>query len=137
MRIYQGMLLGSLLLCCATVQAGPIYKWIDPAGRIHYGDQPQPGWKRVEVNAPPGSGGPAPAPAAKPAGAAADSGAAALAPDAEQCENKRKSLESYQKATRLVERDSLGREKEFTPEDRQKLIDLTQQQVEQVCAGLE
>lgn len=135
MRIYQGMLLGSLLLCCAAVQAGPIYKWIDPAGRIHYGDQPQPGWKRVEVNAPPSSGGPAQAD--KPAGAATESGAAALAPDAEQCENKRKSLESYQKAARLVERDSLGREKEFTPEDRQKLIDLTQQQVDQACAGLQ
>lgn len=134
MRIYQGMLLGSLLLCCAMAQAGPIYKWIDPAGRIHYGDQPQPGWKRVEVNAPPSSGGPAPA--AKPDGAVA-SGGSALEPDAAQCESKRKSLEAYQNAARLVERDSLGREKEFTPEDRQKLIDLTQQQVDQVCEGLE
>jgi hypothetical protein len=135
MRIYQWMLLG-LALATTPVFAGPVYKWVDPAGRIHYGDQPQPGWKRIEINAPPSSG--SPPPAAKPAAAAASaSGIAALAPDAEQCENKRKSLESYQKATRLVERDSLGREKEFTPEDRQKLIELTQQQLDQVCAGRE
>lgn len=122
MRMARVMALG-LALAMAPAMAAQVYKWVDAGGRIHYGDQPQPGWKRVDVNAPPAS--PAPGAASVQYGPV----------DKVACEQKRKDLESYQQAARLVERDALGREKEYSPEDRKKLIELTQKQADDTCSG--
>lgn len=124
MRMAKVVALG-LTLAMAPAMAAQVYKWVDAGGRIHYGDQPQPGWKRVDVNAPPASAPPGAAPAPVQYGSV----------DQAACEQKRKELESYQKAARVIERDALGREKEFNPEDRKKLVELTQKQVDDTCAG--
>ncbi|MDM4772691.1 DUF4124 domain-containing protein [Solimonas sp. SE-A11] len=124
MRMARVMALG-LALAVAPAMAAEVYKWVDPNGRVHYGDQPQPGWKRVGVNAPPASSpGSAPAPAAVPGEV-----------DKAACDKKKQELESYQKAARVVERDALGREKEYSAEDRQKLIALAQKETDDVCSG--
>ncbi len=121
MRMAKVVALG-LTLAMAPAMAAQVYKWVDAGGRIHYGDQPQSGWKRVDVNAPPASAAPGAASGLGPAEKAA-------------CEQKRKELESYQKAARVVERDALGREKEYSAEDRQKLIALAQKEADDICAG--
>lgn len=115
----------ALMLASLPVMAGEVYKWIDAGGRIHYGDQPQPGWKRVEVRAP-GSVGPAAAVTVN----AKDQAAARAA-----CEKKRKDVESYKAASRIVEQDALGREKEYSEDERNKLIEMTRKQADQACSG--
>ena len=126
MRMMRAVVLG-LMLASLPVAAAEVYKWVDANGRIHYGDQPQAGWKRVEVNAPPAS---APASGVAPAQPTRYG-----AVDQKACEQKKKDLESYEKATRVVERDALGKEREYSPEDRKKLIELTRKQADDTCAG--
>ncbi|PPE73362.1 hypothetical protein C3942_13915 [Solimonas fluminis] len=124
MRMARVVVLG-LALATVPAMAAEVYKWVDPSGRVHYGDQPQPGWKRVGVNAPPASSPGTPAPAAATYGEV----------DKAACEKKKQELESYQKAARVIERDALGREKEYSPEDRQKLIELARKQADDTCSG--
>ncbi len=123
MRMIKGLALG-LMLASLPVTAAEVYKWVDPAGGIHYGDRPQPGWKPVTVNAPPAS-----APGAQPVASAEK------AADPEVCKKKRDELESYQKAARVVERDALGREKVYSDEDRKKLVEMAQKDADKLCAG--
>lgn len=121
MRMARVVALG-LALAVVPAMAAEVYKWVDPNGRVHYGDQPQPGWKRVGVNAPPAS-----SPGSAPPAVSGEIDKAA-------CDKKKQELESYQKAARVVERDALGREKEYSAEDRQKLIALAQKEADDVCA---
>ena len=122
-----GMFAAAALLCmCAAAQAAEVYKWVDQQGRIHFGDRPQPGWKKMEVKSTSGDGrsSSAPAGSAPPAPQTASSAA---------CSTKRQQLESYRRATELVERNPLGEERALTEEQRTKLIQLTEQQIDQLC----
>ena len=40
---------------------------------------------------------------------------------------------TYKKASRIVETDSLGNKKEFSDEERQKLVEKTQKQITDSC----
>lgn len=126
MRMMRGVVLG-LMLASLPAAAAEVYKWVDAGGRIHYGDQPQPGWKRVDVNAPPASNQ---APGAAPAPVTTYGTV-----DRAACEQKRKDLESYEKATRLIERDGLGREREYSADERKQLIEMTKKQADDICSG--
>jgi len=97
--------------------AGQIYRWVDAAGRVHFGDNPQPGAQPVDVRVP----------------GAAIATTPTVRFDPVICESKRKELGSYKTAQRLVERDALGREKEYTGEDRVRLIAKTEQDVAKAC----
>lgn len=120
MNTLSGLLLLTLAL---SAQAAQLYKWTDKDGRVHYSDKPVASAQKVEVKAP----GPSqPATAADPKLAEAR---------AKECENKRTQLTEYQKATKVIERDSLGKEKEFSEEERVQLIARVQKQVDELCAA--
>ncbi|MEW6167378.1 MAG: DUF4124 domain-containing protein [Pseudomonadota bacterium] len=143
------------LMCFAVIaaaafaaSAGQVYKWVDPNGRVHFSDTPRPGWTAIDLNAP----GTAEAAAAEPAAADAtqardatsdaaveDEGAgagAAISPQlrAEECARAREQLESYRNATKIVERDAEGKEKEYSTKERLQLIQQTQQRVTELCS---
>jgi hypothetical protein len=49
------------------------------------------------------------------------------------CDAKKKRLDSYKTATKIVETDSLGRQHEYTEEEKKQLIQKTQQAVQETC----
>lgn len=112
-----------LAFAAGTAGAGKVYRWVDAQGKVHYSDRPD-GGKAVEVR----PGVTSTVPAAKPgADAAADEQRAAL------CTQKREQLATYKNASRIVEKDSLGNEKEFSAEEQLKLIEKTEQDIKALC----
>ena len=105
-----------------------VYKWKDADGRVHYGDQPASGAERVNAGA---INSVTPDDTAK---AAATEDQAKK--HTEECGRKRDQLVNYKKATRIVETDSLGNQKEFSEDERQKLIERTQKQITDGCADV-
>lgn len=120
-------------LCMATLasvsmaQAG-VYKWKDANGRVHYGDQAPSGAEKIKTG--PDNGEAAPA-----EGNSADADKQNQK-KIEECGRKRDQLATYKKASRIVETDSLGNQKEFNDEERQKLIEKTQKQIADGCGEL-
>lgn len=99
--------------------AAGVYKWVDTQGGIHYSDTAQPGWRRVDVS-----------PTVVDAGTLPPSAdASASGKRAAECKQKRDALVGYKTSARIVERNSLGVEHEYTPEEKQKLIAMTEQQL--------
>lgn len=45
-------LLTLMLLACPLASAGPVYKWVDENGVIHYSDQPHENAQKIHVGAP-------------------------------------------------------------------------------------
>jgi opacity protein-like surface antigen len=127
-------LLGALLLSglCAVAQAGDIYKWVDAKGRFHYSDVAQAGWTRVDDKT-----GTARASSEDSDGenreGDEEQASTAAARRAADCARAQEQLRTYRSATRIVERDSLGREKEYSDEDREKLLVVTEQQIASNC----
>ena len=112
-----------LLLCSAPVLASGVYKWTDKHGRVHYGDKPVLNAEKIKD---------------KPGTAAA---AVPLDEEARRkreadCKQQRDQLEVYQSAARLVEKDNLGNEREYTADDKKRLIDLTQAKIRSLCGAL-
>jgi len=122
MRMTSWMVLG-LMLLSAPAYSGQVYKWVDAAGHVHYSDQPHPGAKPIGPQT-------VVVPAAKETVVAGEK----LAPNLADCEKKKKDLDHYRTAAKIVERDALNREREFTQDERQQLVELTQRQVDQLCA---
>lgn len=109
-----------VLLLGFAAQAAQVYTWTDEKGRTHFSDKPVPSAKKIEVN---------------PPGAAAEAAAQETdaAKRAQACQAKREQVETYQKASKVIERDSLGRETEFSEAERQQLIARVQQQADEAC----
>ena len=107
---------------CAAANAGEVYKWVDPQGKVHYGDRPKHDAEQI-MSAPAGSGEATDPEATK----AAD--ARAL-----ECGRKKAQLENYRKASSIKETDSLGRTREYSDEERQKLLALTEREAAEACA---
>lgn len=119
--------LGLALLCIAgVVHAERIYRWTGADGKTYYGDMP-PGDARDVHGLEPRIGTSAPPPAAL-----TESEQEVAARQAE-CATKRAQLGTYRNAVQLVERDSLGRQREFTPEERQQLIAKVEAELEARC----
>lgn len=134
MRMTSWMVLG--LMLAAPAYAGQVYKWVDPDGRVHYGDQPMPGAKAVDLRTNRGTLATTD-PVAETSAAEDDAEpkpAEKLKPDPELCAQKKKELETYNTASKIVERDRLGRDKEYGEEEKKMLIERTQKQIEQACA---
>lgn len=117
--------LGAALLSAAA-SAGPVYKWVDPAGHFHFSDTPQPGWKRVEVR----SANAATSEIPQIAGGVDDTQRAL------DCKQKRDTLAGYRKASKIVERDALGQEREYSDEQKNQLIARAEQQAQNACADV-
>src|SRR3546814_15283983 len=99
--------------------AAGVYKWVDTQGGIHYSDTAQPGWRRVDISPTVVDAG-----ALQPSADASTSGKRAA-----ECKQKRDALVGYKTSARIVERNGLGVEHEYTPEEKQKLIAMTEQQL--------
>ncbi|HET8882630.1 MAG TPA: DUF4124 domain-containing protein [Solimonas sp.] len=106
-------------LVSVPVLAANVYKWVDAQGHFHFSDTAEPGWRRVDVSPTVVDGGPLPQTAAA---TASDKRAA-------ECRQKRDALVGYKTAARIVERNGLGVEHEYTAEEKQKLIAMTEQQL--------
>lgn len=106
---------------CAAANAGEVYKWVDKDGKVHYGDRPKHAAEQII--------------AAPVAGETADPEAAKAA-DARtaECGRKKAQLENYRKASSIKETDSLGRTREYSDEERQKLLALTEKEASEACA---
>lgn len=111
-----------IALLCAAAQAGEVYKWVDKDGVVHYGDQPKHEAETVQLRN---------ADAAQGAEPETDQAQAARAAE---CQRKRAQLESYRNASTIKETDNLGRTREYSSEERERLITLTEQQVAAACA---
>lgn len=122
----------SLCLASGVCQAEKIYRWTEADGRVNYGDLPPRGASNVvKIDR---------------RGAKADSVEAvqpgqASSPDElamrdVECARKREQLANYQNAARLVEKDSLGREREYSEEETALLIGRTEVEINVLCGGL-
>jgi len=112
----------SVLLVCAAASAGEVYKWKDKDGRVHYGDKPKDAAaESVMVESGSGSGVPS------------EGEAARVAREAE-CQKKKAQLEGYRKAPSLSEIDNLGKQREYTPAEREQYLAMTEKKVAELCA---
>lgn len=114
------LLLLALVLTSAAHAA--VYKWTDAKGRVHFSDKPVPSAKKIEPNPP-----------ANAAQATTDVSAEQAASHARECQDKQEQLVTYKNAARVVERDSLGHEKEYSADEKQKLIQITEAQIAKYC----
>lgn len=108
-------LLAALLLAAlvpGVAADGRIYRWVDAQGRVHYGDQPARGASEVRVPRVDASGSPA------------------------DCDRTRAELDNYRQAKDIVERDALGKERRYTPEERQQLIAITEGKLAAACGAV-
>jgi hypothetical protein len=113
-----------LLMCAVANAAGTSYRWTDAQGKIHFGDLPPPGATGVvETGSMPANSAASPPPTP-----AASSG---LGP--EECDRKLKQLQGYQNATSITETDGLGNRRDYTDDERKKLIARTQQAINDGC----
>lgn len=119
----------TLLLCATTLApAADIYKWKDAQGRVHYGNNPADGAEKIDVNAP-----------ASQIQLQKDREKALSADEKqakrlEDCKRSKEQLLTYQNAVNIIQKDSLGGEKELNDKERAKLVEITQQKIKDVCA---
>jgi hypothetical protein len=109
-----------LMLACAAASAD-VYKWKDQNGVWHYGDKPKHDAQQVEIK--PDSG------TAEPSVAEADRQGRD-----KECQDKKAQLEGWRKSTKMSEVDSLGREREFTKEERAQFMALQEKKMQEICA---
>lgn len=126
----------AVLMCAATFAAGAgqVYKWVDPNGRVHFSDTPRPGWAAMDLKAAPSLS----ADAADAVESSEEDGdgqgtAARERLRADECRRRKEQLDSYLAAAKIVQRDALGKEKEYSQEERLQLIEQTQKQVAELC----
>lgn len=144
MRRVIGGVLVMALCAAAAVQARVVYRWVDADGAEHFSDTPREGAVEHWLPDGPRSGaargvGTAPSRAPQvPSRAAAADEAPALDEDtaqelAQACKGKKTRLRELLDAQRVVETDSLGRERVYTDTERRELIQRTQDDIKLVC----
>ena len=128
MKIFLVIALAS---CALGVSAAEVYKWKDANGRTHYGDRPNRDAEKITVK--PGSG-------ADPS--IAESGRKELEAlkmkdqKYASCKEKQEQLETLKSAGKIIEKDGLGREKEYSGDEKQLLLQRAQSTYEKECAGV-
>ncbi|MGH8506063.1 MAG: DUF4124 domain-containing protein [Stenotrophobium sp.] len=111
-----------LLAVAVPALAGSVYQWTDTQGNVHFGDNPAQGAKKLNLDPTDGSAPPPQDAVAREAQRVAD------------CSRKRDQLTTFKSAARIVEKDALGKEHEYTGQERTQLIELTQKQVDTACS---
>lgn len=136
MRVLVLLLLGCLLLP-GLASAGKVYRWVDAQGRVHYGDQPARDARELrQLDAPRPAASNA-APEQSESEPTADASEDAAAARATACTAKREQLKSYETATTLIEKDTLGREREYSSEERAQLVERARGEVQSLCEPAE
>ncbi|MGH8541146.1 MAG: DUF4124 domain-containing protein [Stenotrophobium sp.] len=117
----------TLLALTGLAFAGSVYKWTDAQGHVHYGDNPAKlSAQKLDIDAANGE---------KPPATKTDT-AAQKAKHVEDCSRKRDQLATYKSAGRIIEKDNLGKEHEYTADERKQLIEQTQKQIDTDCADV-
>lgn len=101
-----GLLLGSI---AQAAEGARVYRWVDRQGHVHYGDVPSQNSVELNPRAP------------VPNDGAVAGGAKQV--NAEDCERRRKEVESYRVASKVTETNSLGESRELSDAERAKLIE--------------
>jgi len=118
-------LIALLLSGSVLADTNKVYSWTDSAGNIHYSDQTQANAHEVKTAPPPSSQ------------AVTTGGTSYGASDddahAQECQHKRDQLTTYQNASKITETDALGKTREYSPEEQQKLIDITTASIHDLC----
>ena len=110
----------SLLLLSAPFAASAdarIYRWLDADGAEHFGDTPPVHGRWIKIKQP----------------AVREPIDEAPAIDAAACAAKREQLKSYQLAGRVTETNALGETREYSDDEKRKLIANTETQVRAAC----
>jgi len=135
------------VLATPVVTAGPLYRWVDEQGKVHYTDKPpvQQDSEAVELKYLGKGVTEAPAPDAKGGGKAAGGdpvlnlvepdSSLLLKPSPERCAAARQRLQVYTQARRLENTDEYGQRKVLSDAERQKYIAGAREDVERACAG--
>lgn len=110
----------SVLLACTVASASEVYKWKDKDGRVHYGDRPRQGAESIIVAPSSGSGVPSEAEGNRQAREA-------------ECQKTRAKYESYRRAPSISEIDNLGKQREYTPAEREQFLAMTEKKVAELC----
>jgi predicted P-loop ATPase len=119
------------MVVLSSMASAAVYRWVDADGKVHYTDKPVANAEPVNIQ----TGQPkdaVPLPSSVPA---QDTN---LTPEqrtqkAADCEQKKKQLATYKDAAKIVETDSLGREHEYSEEEKQQLVKKTQQGMQESC----
>lgn len=138
-RVGRQALFAFALTCVvAPAQAGAVYRWTDARGVTHYSDVAIPGAQALGVSkalregtSTRPAGGVAPEPVADE-GDAADP--ESIAARKALCAQKQEQLARYQGSISIVERDTLGTDREYSPAEREQLMAKTRTEVEQACS---
>ena len=131
MKIAPVALIGLLLSLSLGVSAADVYKWKDAQGRTHFGDRPTQDAEKITVK--PGSGED---PSIGETGRKELEALKMQDKKYANCKQKREQLETWKKATRIVEQDGLGREKEYNADEKAQLVQRAQSAYEKECAGV-
>jgi hypothetical protein len=110
-----------VVLACAAASAGEVYKWKDKDGRLHYGDRP----KHIEA---------APVLINQESLGTSNEQFATRQAREEECAKRKSQLDTYRRAPSISEVDNLGKQREYTPAERDQFLALQQQKVDAVCA---
>ena len=116
-----GMALGVVTLVAALnadAAGGKLYRWVDKDGHVHFSDQPAPAAQEVKAKLP-------------------NSADAATAVDADKqaadCQRKKDQLAAYRSAIKVSETNSIGQTREYSEDEKAKLIELTEKSVREAC----
>lgn len=126
MRAMLAVLAVVLVASQARAASGDnVFQWTGPDGKTYFGDLPPADARNIE---------PMRRRFGTSSAAVEPTPAADVPEDVAECANKRKQLETYRNATSLIEKDALGREREYTAEERELLIAKTQEFLDSNCS---
>lgn len=138
-RIARQTWLGlALSAAVAAVQAGAMYRWTDAKGVVHYSDVAVPGAQALGVSKALSQGS-----TSRPAGGVTPAANAEAGDPADPesivarkalCAQKKEQLARYQGSISIVERDTLGTDREYTPAEREQLMAKTKAEMDQACS---
>lgn len=117
----------ALSLSLLPAQAG-VYRWVDGAGQVHYGDQPQPGSKAETLS----DAAITPVASAPSDAGVSDAQAVAIVREG-RCKQAQQSLAQFQQASSLKMRGPDGKVHTLSPEEQVKAIVSMQKNVESFC----
>ncbi|MDB5987662.1 MAG: hypothetical protein JWR16_2715 [Nevskia sp.] len=114
-----------LVLLTGAVHAdtGKVYRWVDSVGHVHFSDQADLSAHEVKKNAPAASKAPV-----SDSSEVSDGGVRA-----QECQRKKEQLITYRHAAKVTETDGLGNTREYSPDEKQKLIELTEKSIHELC----
>lgn len=113
-----GLSLALALISFAASADGRIYQWLDGNGVEHFGDTPPANARSIKV---------------KQTSSGVNAGAVLPVVDAAACSAKRDQLKGYQLAGKVTETNALGETREYSDDEKQKLIANTEAQVRAAC----